>query len=113
MNIIIKLDNNKVITSDINYSIHIRNINDIKCIKTMVGHNSHINKIHIIDKNYMVSGSSDSTLKIWNINNGQCIQTLIGHNNMVTAVSIIKDNDGDLKIISGDSNGGIYIWDLI
>jgi WD40 repeat protein len=59
-----------------------------------------------------VSGSCDRTVRIWELDtagNYQCVEILndVADEHQILALQVLADG----RIISGDSNGSVKIWD--
>jgi WD40 repeat protein len=90
-------------------AITLDNINQVKQIRTLTGHQDVINSVVIShDRQYIISCSSDKTIKIWDLVTGELTYTFTGHKNSINAVAISHD---DRYIVSG-SYEEIKLWNL-
>lgn len=85
--------------------------NDLRCINTLPGHESHIFSL-VFSKNgkYLASGSVDTTIKIWDCGIGKCINTLKGHTNEIKSIDYSPDTDSKY-LASGSTDKTVIIWD--
>jgi WD40 repeat protein len=56
---------------------------------------------------HLASGSIDTTIRMWAMDTGQGLYRLSGHTGAVCSVDISKN---DAFLVSGDSEGAIFIW---
>jgi len=57
------------------------------------------------------TGSSDMTVKVWSMSGGYCTHNFRGHSSVVTFIGF-HPNAGELRLCSGESNGGVQVWSL-
>ena len=106
---IISYDNNtKYITCSKDKFIIIRNCDDNKIVKTLVGHSEPVRDILLLSGERLASSSQDNTIKIWNLNDGQCYNTFIGHSDSVYCLLQLPNS----KLLSGSQDSSIGIWDI-
>ncbi|HOQ40100.1 MAG TPA: PQQ-binding-like beta-propeller repeat protein [Fervidobacterium sp.] len=77
-----------------------------KITKILEDHLESVKRV-LVYGDYVISASSDNTVKIWNLTTGKLIVTLMGHSSYVWALYIV-----DSKLISGDWNGKLIIWNI-
>jgi WD40 repeat protein len=54
--------------------------NNYTCLKTLTGHDGHIEALlYLANNNILLSGSLDKTIRIWECNNYLCIKTIHAH----------------------------------
>jgi len=83
-----------------------RDSSNCSIAKILDDHTQSVKKV-ITYKDYVISSSADGTIKIWNFETGKLDITLMGHSNYVWALYAI-----DSKLISGDWNGKLIVWDI-
>ncbi|XP_050529261.1 uncharacterized protein LOC126898917 isoform X2 [Daktulosphaira vitifoliae] len=59
---------------------------------------------------YLATGSSDKTVRLFNIIDAQCVRLLEGHGDFVNCLDFHLIDP--CTLVSGDSGGGIIVWDL-
>ena len=88
MNLI--FNNNYLDTSSSDKSIKIWDRKALNLTKTLNGHRSAVNSVHLTDK-LIISGSGDRSIKIWNLATGQCLRTITGHERGIACLQLIAD----------------------
>lgn len=59
-------------------------------------------------------GGSDGVVTVVDIENGYVTHSLKGHGSTISAIKFIGElNSADWKLLSGDTNGVIKVWDLV
>ena len=101
-------NNTKYITCSRDETIIIRNCEDNKLIKTLIGHEKPVRDILLLSDGRLASSSQDKTIKIWNLTNGKCEQTLIGHSFYVYCLLELPNS----ILLSGSSDSSIGVWDI-
>jgi len=83
------------VSSSLDKTLKVWDLNTGKCFSTLKGHQSSLNAIAVTpDGKRAVSGSSDKTLKVWNLDTGECLTTLIGHADAVRCVAVTLVGSG-------------------
>jgi F-box/WD-40 domain protein MET30 len=95
-----------IMSSSLDNTIKIWDLNTGKCLRTLFGHVQGIWGL-AFDKLRIVSGSHDKTLRVWDTESGKCLYALEGHNGPVTAVAL-----SDTRIVSAADDGEVKIWDF-
>ncbi len=89
-------------------TIKLWNLETGKEIRTLTGHNDHVNSVSFSsDGKTLASGSWDETIKLWNVETGQEIRTLSGYNDYLYSVSFSSDGK---TLASGSADGTIKLW---
>jgi WD40 repeat protein len=88
-----------LITSSLDSSIKIFDLNTFDCLKTLKGHTEGVKCIEIISfkDSKLISGSLDKSLKLWNLDAGACTKTLNFHSYGIKCMQTLPDD----KIASG------------
>jgi len=88
-----------LITSSLDSSIKIFDLNTFECLKTLRGHTEGVKCIEIISfkDSKLISGSLDKSLKLWNLDAGACTKTLNFHSYGIKCMQTLPDD----KIASG------------
>ena len=66
-----KTDTFELVSCSQDKSIKIWNVTSGKCIRTMIGHTSGVNRIRIYANDLLASGSLDGNIKLWDLASGQ------------------------------------------
>jgi WD40 repeat protein len=114
-------DNSRIASSSHDHSVKIWDAHTGQLLNTLVGHTDIIFSVAFsFDSSRIASGSRNHSIKIWDAYSGQLLNTLIdlgitpvlgrhkSHNSAVFNVAYSPDN---LKIISGNEDSRIKIWD--
>lgn len=98
-----QLSTGEIITGSDDKSIKIFDLKNGQMIRELLGHKSLILDLKVDNNDIIYSSSNDGTIKVWN-KTGECIKTIVN----MKPVNCIELWDG--KLISGDENGEIIIW---
>ena len=98
-----------------NFDININNGNfikeidpkNIKCIKTLTGHQKNIVSLIQLSSGYIASGSYDLSIRIWDVEQGQCIKILYDVGNILCLLEF-KPN----ILLAGTSENNISLWEI-
>jgi WD40 repeat protein/serine/threonine protein kinase len=86
-----------------------KDINELRHIRTMVGHTDWVTSVAITpDGRYAVSGSTDKTLQMWDLETGRSI-CIMQNPTIVKSVAITPDGR---YAVSGSSDKTLKMWDL-
>jgi WD40 repeat protein len=61
------------------------------------------------DGDTLAVAATDNSVRVWQISAQKELKKLVGHKTSVESIAIRKDGS---KLVSGDTNGNIIIWDL-
>jgi small GTP-binding protein len=77
-------------------------------VRVFEGHSNYVMCLAwSVDDRLALSGALDNTVRLWDVPAGRCLGVLEGHEFPVRGVGWVAD-----RAFSGDSNGGVRIWDL-
>lgn len=97
-----------IVSSSIDGTIKIWDVETGKCIQTLNQHNKWSYSVAFSpDNTKVISASSDKTVKIWDLNSGKCIKTLSGHRGQVWQVEYSPNGK---YIVSGTERGIVKVW---
>ena len=88
-------------------SIIIWDLNNLKIIFTLEGHENTISSLRLMNNGLLLSSSWDATIKIWNLKTRTCLTNLKGHKNIVW--DVIQLSDGNIASCSSDNS--IIVWE--
>ena len=75
-------------------------------IRTLSSHTDKVTDLAVgATGEILISSSQDQTIKLWNLNTGELLNTL----DSKAALSIDINSD-DKILVSGDSDGKVYVW---
>ena len=86
------INNNLLACLKSNTIIQIWNLNNYKCINTIIT-DEQVECIHLINDSLLAIGYLNKLIKIWNIKDNadnQCINTLFGHANSVRKIDTVN-----------------------
>lgn len=80
--------------------IRMWNLNELKEIKTLIGHKLKVNCFGFLKPNQLVTGGADWRLIVWDVLSGQKVNVLEYHQYPITAIGVSYE-----FIIAGDDRG--------
>lgn len=89
--------------------IYVWDFNTLKNLRSLKGHQGEITSIKATLDSRIITSCKDGSIKIWNLHTGILIKTL--ETLEKAAVSCLEITTDDSKIISGNENQTIVIWD--
>jgi WD40 repeat protein len=97
-----------IVSSSLDGTIKIWDVETGKCIKTLNQHNKWSYSVAFSpDNTKVISASSDKTVKIWDLNSGKCIKRLRGHRGQIWQVEYSPNGK---YIVSGTERGIVKVW---
>ena len=108
---LIKIDENRILSSSLDRTMRIYNISNFKCEKILKGHIDDVSCIiqDKMNKNIIYSGSDDKTIKIWNLNTGKCLNSFKAHDEILFDLEIINNNK---YLISSGEETEIHVYKI-
>lgn len=80
-----------------------------KLVKTFNGHTKTIETLEFSPcNNFFISSGCDKIIKLWDIKTGKIVKTFNEHTGNIYSLLFTNNNE----IISSDSNGNIFQWDI-
>ena len=89
--IAISADGARVLTAGFDYSVIEWDIETVRPLRRLIGHEAGVNAVAYLPGGRAVSGSDDGTVAIWNLADGARIRSLTGHGVKVTAIAVSPD----------------------
>jgi WD40 repeat protein len=95
----------------VDHAIKVWNLEDGKCLHTLLGHTDYISKVVFThNRDWVISGSADKTLRVWDLVSGACLQTMIGHMDEINQIVLTPDEQ---RVISMSKDGTLKVWNLM
>jgi len=116
-------DNLKIVSSSHDKSIKIWNAKSGQLLNTLYGHNGRVNSVAFSsDGLKIISGSGDASIKIWDTQTGRLLNTLNAHTYWINSaafssnahtywINSVAFSSDNLRIVSGNSDNTVKIWD--
>lgn len=98
------------LTSSIDQTIRLWEIDTGKCLQVMEGHEASILCIAWCpDGDHAISCSGDQTIRFWNVKTGECLQVMEGHSRNIYTLDCSPDG---VHAVSGSSDETLRLWNV-
>lgn len=101
-------DDNNICTSSEDETIKIWELNSMKCVKILKGHDKTVTCLFQLKDKRLISGSFDHSIKFWDLELGESIASIQGEHGSIWCLNQILNED----LVSGSYYHVIQIWDI-
>lgn len=103
----VSVDGSRVMTAGFDYSVVEWDIETIRPLRRLIGHDAAVNAVAYLPDGRAVSASDDRTLAIWRLADGVRLHVLAGHAAKVTSVAVAPDG---ARIASAGWDRTVRLW---